>query len=64
LSGIIAGLCARGTDPLRAAVWGVYLHARAGDVLARQIGPYGFLARELLREIPRLLARFGQKRSR
>jgi hydroxyethylthiazole kinase-like uncharacterized protein yjeF len=63
LSGIIAGLCARGTDPLRATVWGVYLHARAGDVLARQIGPYGFLARELLREIPRLLARFGQRRS-
>jgi ADP-dependent NAD(P)H-hydrate dehydratase len=64
LSGIIAGLCARGADPLRATVWGVYLHARAGDVLARQIGPYGFLARELSGEIPRLLARFGShKRS-
>jgi hydroxyethylthiazole kinase-like uncharacterized protein yjeF len=62
LSGIIAGLCARGADPLRATVWGVYLHACAGDVLARRIGPYGFLARELLGEIPRLLARLGSRR--
>lgn len=56
LSGVIAGLCARGADPLQATVWGVYLHARAGDLLARRIGPLGFLARELLTEIPPLLA--------
>lgn len=56
LAGVIAGLCARGAEPLQAAVWGVYLHARAGDVLARRIGPYGFMARELLIEVPRLLA--------
>ena len=64
LSGIIAGLCARGADPLHAAVWGVYLHACAGDALARQMGQYGFLARELLGEIPRLLARLAPKRRR
>jgi ADP-dependent NAD(P)H-hydrate dehydratase len=56
LAGIIAGLAARGADPLQAAVWGVYLHAKAGDVLAAQLGALGFLARELLPEIPRLLA--------
>jgi len=55
LAGVIAGLCARGADPLQAAAWGVYLHAKAGDVLARKIGLVGFLARELLAEIPRLL---------
>jgi len=55
LSGIIAGLAARGAKPLQAAVWGVYLHARAGDLLAERIGPVGFLARELLPEIPRLM---------
>lgn len=55
LSGIIAGLAARGAEPLQAAVWGVYLHARAGDLLAERIGPVGFLARELLPEIPRLM---------
>jgi len=55
LSGVIAGLIARGAEPLQAAVWGVYLHAKAGEVLARKVGPMGFLARELPGEIPRLL---------
>lgn len=55
LSGVIAGLCARGASGMQAAAWGVYLHAKAGDVLARRMGPLGFLARELLTEIPLLL---------
>nr|MDQ6926624.1 NAD(P)H-hydrate dehydratase [Candidatus Eremiobacteraeota bacterium] len=38
LAGVIGGLLARGAPPLAAAAWGVYLHARAGDVLARRIG--------------------------
>ena len=59
LSGVIAGLCARGAEPTQAAVWGVHLHATAGDMLARKLGPLGYLARELLAEIPPLLARFG-----
>jgi ADP-dependent NAD(P)H-hydrate dehydratase len=56
LAGVIAGLAARGADPVQAAVWGVYLHARAGEALARKIGPLGFLAREIPSEIPALLA--------
>ena len=59
LGGVIAGLCARGADPLRAALWGVYLHACAGDVLGRGRRQGGFLARELLPEIPLLLARMS-----
>lgn len=55
LSGLIAGLAARGASPLLATVWGVYLHARAGDRLARRMGRLGFLARELLAEIPPLM---------
>ena len=57
LSGVIAGLAARGSTPFQAAVWGVYLHARAGDALARRMGSLGFLARELLAEIPPLMAK-------
>jgi hydroxyethylthiazole kinase-like uncharacterized protein yjeF len=57
LSGVIAGLAARGSTPFQAAVWGVYLHARAGDELARRMGALGFLARELLAEIPPLMAK-------
>lgn len=54
LAGVIGGLLARGTAPLAACAWGVFLHARAGDVLARKIG-FGFLARELSAEIPALM---------
>lgn len=62
LSGIIAGLVARGAPPLQATVWGVYLHARAGDRLAESIGPLGFLARELPAEIPLLMKRLNKER--
>jgi NAD(P)H-hydrate repair Nnr-like enzyme with NAD(P)H-hydrate dehydratase domain len=55
LAGIITGLCARGASPLNAAVWGVYLHAKAGDRLTRQLGLLGLLAREIPGEIPSLL---------
>lgn len=55
LGGIIAGLVARGTDPTQAAVWGVYLHGQAGEVLARSVGRVGFLARELASRVPMLL---------
>jgi ADP-dependent NAD(P)H-hydrate dehydratase len=54
LAGVIGGLLARGAPPLVAAAWGVYLHARAGDALAKRIG-FGFLARELSAEIPKLM---------
>jgi hydroxyethylthiazole kinase-like uncharacterized protein yjeF len=62
LSGVIGGLCARGAEPLQAAVWAVHLHGRAGDALARRIGPLGYLARELPGELPALLARSRRRR--
>jgi hydroxyethylthiazole kinase-like uncharacterized protein yjeF len=55
LAGIVAGLAARGAPPVRAAVWGAWLHGAAGEVLARRIGPIGYLARELLDEVPGLM---------
>jgi ADP-dependent NAD(P)H-hydrate dehydratase len=62
LAGIVAGLAARGAEPLQAAVWGVYLHGRAGDRLARRVGRLGFLARELLAEVPALMAELAAPR--
>lgn len=56
LAGVIGGLLARGVAPLAAAGWGVWLHGEAGRAAARDIGPLGFLARELLRPIPALMA--------
>lgn len=59
LAGIIAGLMARGASAEQAAAWGVALHARAGEQLARRVGPLGYLAREIADEVPALMARFG-----
>ena len=56
LAGLVAGLAARCGDPAQAACWASYLHGTAGDRLSARIGPVGFLARELLDEIPPALA--------
>ena len=56
LAGIIGGLLARGIDPLTAASWGVWLHGEAGRAASDAVGPIGFLARDLLSHLPRLLA--------
>lgn len=61
LAGIVAGLLARGTDPVQATAWAVWLHAEAGHRLSRRIGPLGFLARELLAEIPAIMADLSAK---
>jgi len=58
LAGVVAGLLARGAAPLHAAVWAVYLHGEAGHVMSARMGALGFLARELLAEIPPVMARF------
>lgn len=55
LAGIIAGLAARGAALDQAACWGVALHARSGEHLARRMGTLGYLAREISQEIPALL---------
>ncbi|NAZ77451.1 NAD(P)H-hydrate dehydratase [Kineococcus sp. T13] len=56
LAGIVTGLCARGADPVQAAVWATHLHGRAGDRLASSVGRLGFLARELPGQLPPVLA--------
>jgi ADP-dependent NAD(P)H-hydrate dehydratase len=47
LAGLIGGLLAQGASPLTSAVWGVYVHAHVGQRLSTEIGPVGFLAREM-----------------
>jgi ADP-dependent NAD(P)H-hydrate dehydratase len=59
LAGAILGLCARGADPTQAAVWATYAHAASGDRLAVRVGPLGFLAGELLAELPSVLVEVG-----
>lgn len=56
LTGVAGGLVARGAEPFAAAAWAVWLHGEAGRARAADTGPIGFLARELLDPIPRLMA--------
>ncbi len=55
LGGLIAGLAVRGADPLTATVWAVHVHGAVGDRCAARFGDLGYLARELLAEVPRAL---------
>jgi NAD(P)H-hydrate repair Nnr-like enzyme with NAD(P)H-hydrate dehydratase domain len=57
LSGIVVGLAARGATPAAAAVWGVWAHGTAGERLAGRMATVGYLARELLAEVPALVGR-------
>lgn len=59
LAGLVAGLAARGADAVQALAWAVVLHAGAGKALGRRVGPVGYLARELPRELPALLKELG-----
>ena len=56
LAGLIAGLASRGAPVEQSALWGVALHARAGERLAVRAGPLGYLARDLSAEVPALMA--------
>lgn len=51
LAGLMVGFAARGAPLLQAAAWGVAVHARAGD----RLGAVGFLASELLAQVPALI---------
>jgi NAD(P)H-hydrate repair Nnr-like enzyme with NAD(P)H-hydrate dehydratase domain len=52
LAGAVAGLLARGADLDQATCWGTHLHGAAGDRLAARVGPLGYLARELVEQLP------------
>lgn len=56
LAGFMTGLLARGAEPVQAAIWSVFLHGEAGNRLAKSVGPLGYLARELLHQIPAIMA--------
>ncbi|MEV1058645.1 NAD(P)H-hydrate dehydratase [Micromonospora chalcea] len=55
-SGLLAGLLSRGADPAQAACWAAFAHAVSGQRLVPRYGRIGFLARELLDEIPYTIA--------
>ncbi len=55
LCGMVGGLLVQGMEAYEAASLAVWLHGAAGDRLAGRVGPLGYLASELMREIPTLI---------
>lgn len=47
LTGIISSFCAQGIRAQDAAIAGVYIHGRAGDLMAEQYGEHGLCASDL-----------------
>ena len=52
LTGMIAGLIVQGFTPEAACHAGVYLHGAAADTLVEDMGPYGYLAGDVINAIP------------
>jgi len=52
LTGVIAGFIAQGHSPELAAHAGVYLHGAAADSLAKNKGPFGYLATDVMNTLP------------
>jgi hydroxyethylthiazole kinase-like uncharacterized protein yjeF len=66
LSGAVAAFAARGLAPLAAAAAAVWVHGRAGALLASEIGESGALATDIVDAFPRALREIlaGQPRER
>jgi NAD(P)H-hydrate epimerase len=56
LSGIVGAFLAKGMDSFHAACAAVLVHARAGALSARHIGPEGVIASDVIAALPRALA--------
>jgi NAD(P)H-hydrate epimerase len=57
LTGLIAGLIARGVEPLLAARAGAYVHGLAGDLAAERLGQEAMIAGDLLERVPEAIRR-------
>jgi NAD(P)H-hydrate epimerase len=55
LTGMIPGFIAQGYDCATSIKLSVFIHGLAGDLLSRERGPVGFIAGDVLSEVPRVL---------
>jgi NAD(P)H-hydrate epimerase len=55
LSGVIGAFLAKAMEPFHAACAGVFVHACAGRLAAREIGPEGVMARDVIDRLPAAL---------
>jgi NAD(P)H-hydrate epimerase len=57
LTGMIAAFLAQGLSAFDAAKWGAYLHGKAGDLAAKEVGKPALIASDIIDSIPRVLSR-------
>ncbi len=58
LTGIITSLLAQGYTSEQAAIIGVFIHGRAGDIAAEVLGQTGMTARDIIQFLPEAFAAF------
>jgi hydroxyethylthiazole kinase-like uncharacterized protein yjeF len=57
LTGMVGAFLARGMEPLRALLAGVYLHGLAGDLARERTGEEGLIAGDILEAVPAAILR-------
>ncbi|MFH1791351.1 MAG: NAD(P)H-hydrate dehydratase [Candidatus Omnitrophota bacterium] len=55
LTGMVASFMGQGIDAYSASVLAVYFHGMAGDAAARDVGPFGMIAGDILDRVPQVL---------
>ncbi|MFH1227727.1 MAG: NAD(P)H-hydrate dehydratase [Planctomycetota bacterium] len=60
LTGIIAGLLGQKMPDFQATQLGVYLHGKAGDLAAKNLGQHSLIASDLLKYLPRAMRSIGK----
>lgn len=61
LSGVITGLLAQGYDPAIAAVFGVYIHAKAGDMVIADSVPDALIAGDIIEYLGKAIRSLFEK---
>jgi NAD(P)H-hydrate epimerase len=55
LTGIIASFMAQGMSPMEAANCGAFIHGKAGDLAAAEIGEHGMTAQDIIKFVPTVI---------
>ncbi|MBN2212071.1 MAG: NAD(P)H-hydrate dehydratase [Sedimentisphaerales bacterium] len=62
LTGCISGLLGQKIPPFEAAILGVFIHGRAGDIMAEQMGEISLMATDIVDGLSKAWKEFSEKR--
>ena len=64
LAGIIAAVAGQGNNPVQAAINGVFVHGKAGDMAREEVGEKGMIASDILNRVPAAMVNIEKGRNR